>query len=97
MIQGFGVFVDHINYLTGPIGNDTKLLQFSGHCIYFMFLFDESLSQGLGYKIYHKKMPEYLLPIRIEHLEEGGYLATSDDFPELLAQGRMVAETLEII
>lgn len=41
-------------------------------------------------------MSEFLLSIKIESLEEGGYLATSDDLPELLAQGRTVAETLEI-
>lgn len=41
-------------------------------------------------------MPEHLIPIRIEPLEEGGYLATSEVFPELLAQGRTVAETMEI-
>jgi len=41
-------------------------------------------------------MTEHLVPIRIEPLEEGGYLATSDAFPDLLAQGRTVAETMEI-
>lgn len=41
-------------------------------------------------------MPEFSLPIKIDRLEEGGYLATSDDLPELLAQGRTVAETMEI-
>jgi antitoxin HicB len=39
---------------------------------------------------------EYLLPIRIEPLEEGGYLATSETLPGFLAQGRTIAETLEI-
>jgi antitoxin HicB len=39
---------------------------------------------------------EYLLPIRIERLDEGGYLATSDVLPGFLAQGRTIAETLEI-
>ena len=39
---------------------------------------------------------EYLLPIRIEPLEEGGYLATSEVLPGFLAQGRSIAETLEI-
>jgi len=41
-------------------------------------------------------MTEHLIPIKIEPLEEGGYLATSDAFPDLLAQGRTVAETMEI-
>ena len=41
-------------------------------------------------------MSEVLLSIQIESLEEGGYLATSKDFPDLLAQGRTVAETMEI-
>ena len=41
-------------------------------------------------------MSEFLLPIKIEPLEEGGYLATSEDLPGLLAQGRTVTETMEI-
>ena len=32
----------------------------------------------------------------LEPLDEGGFLATSDDVPGLVAQGRTVAETLEI-
>lgn len=40
---------------------------------------------------------EYLIPIQIEPLlEKGGYLATSEVFPDLLAQGRTIAETIEI-
>lgn len=39
---------------------------------------------------------EQVISIQVEELEEGGYLATSEDLPELLAQGRTVAETLEI-
>jgi antitoxin HicB len=41
-------------------------------------------------------MSEILLTIQIEPLEEGGYLATSDDLQGLVAQGRTVAETMEI-
>jgi predicted RNase H-like HicB family nuclease len=41
-------------------------------------------------------MNEFYLPMEIEPLEEGGYLATSGDLPGLLAQGRTIAETLEI-
>ncbi len=40
-------------------------------------------------------MSEVLLNIKIEPLEEGEYLATSKDLPELLAQGRTVSETME--
>jgi predicted RNase H-like HicB family nuclease len=39
---------------------------------------------------------EILLTIQIEPLEEGGYLATSDDLQGLVAQGRTIAETMEI-
>ena len=39
---------------------------------------------------------EYLLPIEMEPLDEGGYLATSEVLPGFLAQGRSIAETLEI-
>ncbi|KKO21032.1 MAG: type II toxin-antitoxin system HicB family antitoxin [Candidatus Brocadia sp.] len=41
-------------------------------------------------------MSEYLIPITIEPLEEGGYLATSHAIQGLIAQGRTIAETLEI-
>lgn len=41
-------------------------------------------------------MSEFLISIEIESLEEGGYLATSDDLQGLIAQGRTIAETMEI-
>ena len=39
---------------------------------------------------------EFFLELQVEPLEKGGYLATSRDFPGLVAQGRTMAETLEI-
>ncbi len=39
---------------------------------------------------------ELALQIHIEELPEGVFLATSEDMPGLVAQGRTVAETLEI-
>ena len=41
-------------------------------------------------------MAEVLITIKIEPLDEGGYLATSADVQGLVAQGRTVAETMEI-
>lgn len=41
-------------------------------------------------------MSEYLIPITVEHLEEGAYLAKSPVLKGLIAQGRTIAETLEI-
>ncbi|MGH2633565.1 MAG: type II toxin-antitoxin system HicB family antitoxin [Tepidiformaceae bacterium] len=41
-------------------------------------------------------MREVLLSIHVEALPEGCFLATSDDLPGLVAQGRTVAETLDI-
>lgn len=41
-------------------------------------------------------MPEYLVSIKIEKLEEGVYLATSDTLQGLVAQGQTFAETMEI-
>ena len=41
-------------------------------------------------------MREILLPIHIESLPEGGFLATSEDLPGLVAQGRTLAEAMEI-
>ncbi len=39
---------------------------------------------------------EQLIKLHIEKLPEGLYLATSEDIQGLIAQGRTVAETLEI-
>ena len=39
---------------------------------------------------------EVAVHIHVEQLPEGVYLATSEQFPGLVAQGRTVAETLEI-
>ena len=39
---------------------------------------------------------EQIVNLHIERLPEGVYLATSDDVPGLVAQGRTVTETLEI-
>ena len=39
---------------------------------------------------------EYLVPIEIEPLEEGGFLATSSVLQGFIAQGRTIAETMEI-
>jgi len=41
-------------------------------------------------------VPERLVSIKLEELEEGGYLATSDTLQGLVAQGRTIAETMEI-
>ncbi len=43
-----------------------------------------------------QNMSEALLNLHVERLPEGDFLATSDDLPGLLAQGRTMAETLEI-
>lgn len=39
---------------------------------------------------------EKILNLQIEKLPEGVYLATSDELPGLVAQGRTITETLEI-
>ena len=39
---------------------------------------------------------EQIANLHIEKLPEGLYLATSEDIPGLVAQGRTVAETIEI-
>lgn len=41
-------------------------------------------------------MAEYIVKIKIESLEEGGFLATSEELQGLVAQGRTVTETIEI-
>ena len=43
-----------------------------------------------------KIMSEYLIPISIESIEDGQYLATSSVLQGLIAQGRTIAETMEI-
>jgi predicted RNase H-like HicB family nuclease len=39
---------------------------------------------------------ELVIHIHVEQLPEGVYLATSEDLPGLVAQGRTVAEALDI-
>lgn len=39
---------------------------------------------------------ELTVQVHVERLPEGVYLATSEELPGLVAQGRTVAETLEI-
>ena len=39
---------------------------------------------------------EQIINIHVEKLPEGVYLATSDDVPGLVAQGRTVTEVMEI-
>lgn len=39
---------------------------------------------------------ERIVNLHIEKLPEGVYLATTDDLPGLIAQGKTIAETLEI-
>ena len=39
---------------------------------------------------------EVAIQIQVEELPEGVFLATSDELPGLVAQGRTIAETLEI-
>ena len=41
-------------------------------------------------------MAESLINVQIESLPEGGYVATSPDLPGLVAQGRTIAECVEI-
>lgn len=41
-------------------------------------------------------MSEVFLKLHIEELDEGGYVATSPVLPGLVAQGRTVAETVDI-
>jgi len=46
--------------------------------------------------IFEKKIIEKIISLHIEKLPEGYYLATSDDIQGLVAQGRTIAETIEI-
>lgn len=41
-------------------------------------------------------MNEIFIKVQLEQLENGAYLATSNDVPGLVAQGRTIAEALEI-
>lgn len=41
-------------------------------------------------------MNEAMIRLRIDPLDEGGYVATSPDVPGLVAEGRSIVETVEI-
>ena len=49
-----------------------------------------------GVKMLPSGRMELALQIQVEELPEGLFLATADELPGLVAQGRTVAETLEI-
>ena len=55
-----------------------------------------SISFPTHLKKEHETSAEYRLHLQIRRLKTGEYLATSDDFPALVAQRRTVAETVEI-
>jgi len=42
------------------------------------------------------KMAKYVLPLEIQELEEGGYLATSPALPGFLVQAKTVEEVLRL-
>ncbi len=50
----------------------------------------------LLYEVEEEGSMEQIINIHIEKLPEGVYLATTDDIPGLVAQGRTVVETMEI-
>jgi len=56
----------------------------------------QRLSLGLGPVQGVDDMAEHIVNLHVERLPEGCYLATSDEVPGLVAQGRTLAETLEI-
>src|SRR5258708_1155587 len=51
---------------------------------------------GAGREVLGSTGMELAIQIQIEELPEGVFLATSDELPGLVAQGRTVAEALEI-
>jgi len=57
--------------------------------------FRAKVSRGLGHDRIKFKM-ELTIRVHVAKLPEGVYLATSDELPGLVAQGRTVAEALEI-
>ena len=46
--------------------------------------------------MYNRVDMEFAISIQVEELPEGVWLATSDELPGLVAQGRTVAEALDI-
>ena len=44
----------------------------------------------------YTRLMEHIINVHIEQLPEGVYLATSEEVPGLVAQGRTITETLEI-
>lgn len=49
-----------------------------------------------GHRMLRSTRMELAIQVQVEKLPEGLFLATSDELPGLVAQGRTVAETLEI-
>lgn len=47
-------------------------------------------------KLHALNLFEIMLPLQIKPLQGGDYLATSKELPGLIAQGRSIAETIEL-
>lgn len=47
-------------------------------------------------KVHHLKVAEFVVPLKVRKLKEGGYVATSPVLRGLVAEGRSLAETMEI-
>ena len=54
------------------------------------------LEAGVQLEKEHKMVEGYRLHLQIRRVENDQHLATSDDFPGLVAQGRTVSEAIEI-
>ena len=54
------------------------------------------LKKRAGVHGHAAEVDEVAIRLRIKSLKEGGYVATSPDVPGLVAEGRSIAETVEI-
>ena len=68
---------------------------YSANSAYHSSLRKRLVVTGLQEVLRFERM-ELAIQVHVEELPEGLFLATSDEIPGLLAQGRTVAETLEI-
>jgi predicted RNase H-like HicB family nuclease len=81
--------------LLAPLAG-SRVMRVSGGCGGAVGCVSRDLSALVGSVLYNRVDMEFAISIQIEELPEGVLVATSDELSGLVAQGRTVAEALDI-
>lgn len=71
-------------------------MDYSVHCVATDVNAQQTDTNPADYGKIRSMSEEFAVRIHVEQVEDGSYLATSDELPGLVAQGRTIQETIEI-